>query len=174
MNGSLRIAQNAPKILDIVPSWKSLELTSGGQTALAESAHLVRFGDAEGKVDTPITPAQVLQSRRRDDNGADLWRTLWPFQKAGQNRPKPISKSAARQKVSARDYLSTVLPGLAETRLQCLPDLTPTAWAPQRQLVSRIPRSSSSCLLLTLTPIQANTEPIVSYSGYADEFEMSN
>ena len=76
VNGSLRIAQNAPKILDTVQSWKSLELTSGEQTALAESAHVVRFGDAEGKVDTPITPAQLLQSRRRDDNGADLWRTF--------------------------------------------------------------------------------------------------
>jgi len=53
-----------------------LELTSGEQTALAESAHVVRFGDADGKVDTPITPTQPLQSRRRDDNGADLWRTF--------------------------------------------------------------------------------------------------
>jgi hypothetical protein len=76
VNGSLRIAQNAPKILDTVQSWKSLALTSGEQTALAESAHVVRFGDADGKVDTPITPAQLLQSRRRDDNGADLWRTF--------------------------------------------------------------------------------------------------
>ncbi len=76
VNGSLRIAQNAPKILDTVQSWKRLELTSGEQTALAESAHVVRFGDAEGNVDTPIAPAQLLQSRRRDDNGADLWRTF--------------------------------------------------------------------------------------------------
>ena len=76
VNGSLRIAQNAPKILDTVQSWKTLQLTSGEQAALAESAHVLRFGDAEGKVDTPITPAQLLQSRRRDDNGADLWRTF--------------------------------------------------------------------------------------------------
>lgn len=43
VNGSLRIAQNAPKILETVQSWKSLQLTSGEQTALAESAHVVRF-----------------------------------------------------------------------------------------------------------------------------------
>jgi len=44
-----------------------------------------------------------------------------------------VIETCRRLKVSARDYLSTVLPGLAETRLQCLPDLTPTAWAAQRQ-----------------------------------------
>jgi len=51
---------------------------------------VVRFGDAEGKVDTPIAPAQLLQSRRRDDNGADLWRTF--------NR---IQENAARGGLSA-------------------------------------------------------------------------
>ena len=44
-----------------------------------------------------------------------------------------VIETCRRLKVSARDYLSTVLPGLAETRLQCLPDLTPTAWAAQHQ-----------------------------------------
>jgi Domain of unknown function (DUF932) len=86
VNGSLRIAQNAPKILETVQSWKSLQLTSGEQTALAESAHVVRFGNAEGKVDTPITPAQLLQSRRRDDNGADLWRTFNRIQEKCRHR----------------------------------------------------------------------------------------
>ena len=38
VNGSLRIAQNAPKILDTVQSWKTLALTSGEQNVLAESA----------------------------------------------------------------------------------------------------------------------------------------
>jgi transposase len=44
-----------------------------------------------------------------------------------------VIETCRRLKVSARDYLSTVLPGLAETRLQCLSDLTPTAWAAKRQ-----------------------------------------
>jgi transposase len=43
-----------------------------------------------------------------------------------------VIETCRRLKVSARDYLSTVLPGLAETRLQCLPDPIPTAWAAQR------------------------------------------
>jgi hypothetical protein len=76
IEGSNRIVQNAPKILDAVHSWTSLQLTSGEQSAFAEAAHTIRFADAEGKVETPITAAQLLQPRRRDDNSPDLWRTL--------------------------------------------------------------------------------------------------
>ena len=44
-----------------------------------------------------------------------------------------VIETCRRLKVSVRDYLSAVLPGLANTRLQRLPDLTPTAWAAQHQ-----------------------------------------
>jgi transposase len=44
-----------------------------------------------------------------------------------------VIESCRRLKVSARDYLSAVLPGLANTRMQRLSALTPTAWAAQRQ-----------------------------------------
>ena len=44
-----------------------------------------------------------------------------------------VIETCRRLKVSARDYLSAVLPGLANTRMQRLPALTPTAWAAQRQ-----------------------------------------
>lgn len=76
IDGSTRIVENAPKIMDTVNFWTNLQLTAGEQNALAESAHILRFGDCEGKVDTPITPAQLLQPRRNQDTGSDLWRTL--------------------------------------------------------------------------------------------------
>ena len=44
-----------------------------------------------------------------------------------------VIESCRRLKVSARDYLSAVLPGLANTRMQRLSALTPTAWAAQHQ-----------------------------------------
>jgi transposase len=44
-----------------------------------------------------------------------------------------VIETCRRIKISARDYLSAVLPGLADTTLQRLPALTPTAWAAQRQ-----------------------------------------
>ena len=44
-----------------------------------------------------------------------------------------VIETCRRIKISARDYLSAVLPGLADTPVQRLPALTPTAWAAQRQ-----------------------------------------
>jgi transposase len=44
-----------------------------------------------------------------------------------------VIETCRRLKISARDYLSAVLPGLANVRVQRLPALTPTTWAAQRQ-----------------------------------------
>ena len=40
-----------------------------------------------------------------------------------------VVESCRRLKISARDYLAAVLPGLADTSIQWLADLTPAAWA---------------------------------------------
>jgi transposase len=42
-----------------------------------------------------------------------------------------LIETCRRLKISVRDYLSAVLPGLANVRVQRLPALTPTAWAAQ-------------------------------------------
>jgi transposase len=44
-----------------------------------------------------------------------------------------IVESCRRLKISTRDYLAGVLPGLAGTSIQRLPDLTPAAWAVQNR-----------------------------------------
>ena len=44
-----------------------------------------------------------------------------------------VIETCRRLKISVRDYLSGVLPGLANVRVRCLPALTPSAWAAQRQ-----------------------------------------
>ena len=44
-----------------------------------------------------------------------------------------VIESCRRLKISARDYLLAVLPGLAATRVQRLVSLTPTAWSAQNQ-----------------------------------------
>ena len=44
-----------------------------------------------------------------------------------------VIETCRRLQISARDYLSSVLPDLANVRVQHLPALTPTAWAAQRQ-----------------------------------------
>jgi hypothetical protein len=72
-SGSVELVEHMPEAIDAVARWKDIQLSSAEQNAFAEAAHIVRFGDADGKVDTPITPAQLLQARRSDDSKPDLW-----------------------------------------------------------------------------------------------------
>jgi hypothetical protein len=87
IDGSFQIIGQAKKTLERVEDWSVLALTAGEQDAFAEAAHTLRFADAEGKTDTPITAAQLLRPRRLDDMrdgasygenrpAADLYRTL--------------------------------------------------------------------------------------------------
>jgi transposase len=44
-----------------------------------------------------------------------------------------VIETCRRLNISVRDYLSGVLPGLANVRVRCLPAFTPSAWVAQRQ-----------------------------------------
>ena len=76
IEGSHRLIAETQKSLGTVRNWTQLQLTDGEQQAFAESAHALRFADADGKITTPITPTQLLEPRRREDVGSDLWHTL--------------------------------------------------------------------------------------------------
>jgi hypothetical protein len=76
VRGSLAIARQSENVIETVSRWTGLQLSPLEQRALAVSAHTLRFADAEGKTHTPITPDQLLQIRRHDDNGRDLWQTF--------------------------------------------------------------------------------------------------
>lgn len=76
VDGSYRLIEDSQKAMGTVRTWTELQLTTGEQSALAEAAHTLRFADAEGKVTTPITAAQLLQPRRAYDQGNDLWKTF--------------------------------------------------------------------------------------------------
>ena len=39
-----------------------------------------------------------------------------------------VVESCRRLKIPVRDYLGSILPGLANTPIQRVPELTPTAW----------------------------------------------
>lgn len=88
IEGSFEIIGQAKKAIARVEDWSHLALTAGEQDAFADAAHTLRFADAEGKTETPITAAQLLAPRRLEDmrEGAarygerrpapDLYRTL--------------------------------------------------------------------------------------------------
>jgi hypothetical protein len=76
IEGAYEVVSQAPIVIDAVDNWAGIELNRDERLALAESARVVRFGDSEGKVETPIQASQLLIPRRPADQGNDLWRTF--------------------------------------------------------------------------------------------------
>lgn len=76
IEGSYTVLQDSAKALEAVERWSAIDLAPAEAEIMAEAAHVLRFGDAEGQTDTFIRPAQLLGFRRRDDVGTDLWRTF--------------------------------------------------------------------------------------------------
>jgi hypothetical protein len=78
--------------------------------------------------------SQVL-TLRNSMRPVALGRKNWLHIGSPQAGPKvaailSVVESCRRLQVPVRDYFSTVLPGLADLPIRCLPDLTPAVWAP--------------------------------------------
>ena len=76
IDGTYRVLGQADAVLAAPLDWSRIALDCDARAALAASAHLLRFGDAEGKVATPIKPEQLLTPRRADDRADDLWTVM--------------------------------------------------------------------------------------------------
>jgi len=76
IEGTYRVLNEAEKTLAAPADWGTLKLNKDEREIFAESAHLIRFGDAEGETETPIKPEQLLIPRRYDDRSDDLWTTF--------------------------------------------------------------------------------------------------
>jgi hypothetical protein len=76
IEGTYRALGEAQKALAAPQDWSQLQLASQEREALAEAAHVLRFADADGEIKTPIRPAQLLEARRYEDRGNDLWTTF--------------------------------------------------------------------------------------------------
>lgn len=93
---SLLLAERVPETLETVKKWQTIELTQNEQGIYAEAAHAIRFADADGQIDTPIRPGQLLRPRRYSDTNANLWDTFNRVQenviKGGLQAYKPGAK----------------------------------------------------------------------------------
>jgi hypothetical protein len=76
VQGTITIVKEMPRTIDAVARWKQIQLNREEQMVMAEAAHYLRFADAEGTVNTPIRPEQLLAVRRREDSASDLWSTF--------------------------------------------------------------------------------------------------
>lgn len=76
IEGTYRVLGETEKVLAAPQDWSGIQLSLPQRMAFAEAAHVARFGDAEGETTTPIKPEQLLNVRRQEDAGRDLWTTL--------------------------------------------------------------------------------------------------
>ena len=76
VDGTYRVLKQAEAVLAAPRDWSRIALDDDAKAALAASAHALRFGDADGKVTTPIRPEQLLTPRRADDRANDLWTVM--------------------------------------------------------------------------------------------------
>ena len=76
VEGTYRVLQTAERALTAPQDWPKIMLEDAERQAFAESAHQLRFADAEGKVTTPVVAEQLLFPRRLDDREHDLWKTF--------------------------------------------------------------------------------------------------
>jgi hypothetical protein len=97
--GTQHVFEQAPKILDVIGKWQSVELSTNEQLALATSAHRLRFEEKEGEKQTGITPEMLLAPRRRDDAGNSLWNT---FNRIQENTTKGIRTFSNGERVTSR------------------------------------------------------------------------
>ena len=76
IDGTYRVLGQAEAVLAAPRDWSRIALDRDAKAALAASAHALRFGDADGKVTTPIRPEQLLTPRRAEDRADDLWTVM--------------------------------------------------------------------------------------------------
>jgi hypothetical protein len=76
IEGAFTVLDQGPRVIETVKRWQDIELKPEEKMAMAAAARTVRFGDAQGHVDTPITAQQLLNPRRHADIGPSLWQTF--------------------------------------------------------------------------------------------------
>lgn len=75
-SGLLQIAGSVPKIAEVSQGMKELELSPQQQQEFGALALEAKYPTEKNDGFKPLTPEQVVRSRRRDDNGSDLWTTF--------------------------------------------------------------------------------------------------
>lgn len=78
VRGMHALAEQAPRILDVIGQWEGIQLSEPEQLAMAQTAHEIRFpvNEETGKSNTLVTPQHLLTAHRSVDQKSDLWTTF--------------------------------------------------------------------------------------------------
>jgi hypothetical protein len=101
IDASFRILENVPQLTENVESFRARRLTPTEQKAFAESAILLKYDDLQK---APIGAEKLLESRRYDDEGNDLWKT---FNRVQENLVRGGLKEWSRRKDNGKRHPRT-------------------------------------------------------------------
>ena len=108
IEGSYTVLEESKRALVAADEWAGVTLKSDERMAMAEAAHVLRFADADGNVETPFQPDQMLTVRRSVDRNNDLWTTtnviqenvirggLSAWGRDANNRPRRVTTREVR------------------------------------------------------------------------------
>ncbi|GAV32420.1 hypothetical protein ROTAS13_00052 [Roseomonas sp. TAS13] len=71
IEGVYTVAEDFPRLIDASETMKEIQLGEDERRVLAEASLVARYGEEE----SPIRPEQIIEPRRREDAGQNLWMT---------------------------------------------------------------------------------------------------
>jgi hypothetical protein len=101
IEAGFRVLENVPQLTENVESFRARRLTPSEQKAFAESALLLKYDELEK---APISGEKLLESRRYDDEGNDLWKT---FNRVQENLIRGGLKEWSRRKENGKRHPRT-------------------------------------------------------------------
>jgi hypothetical protein len=106
IEGAFRVLDDFKQVDASVDAMKALEVKPEEERAFATAALALRFGErGEGQAPVPVTADQLIEQRRSDDAGRDLWTA---FQRIQENalRGGLVGRAANGRRVHTREVAS--------------------------------------------------------------------
>jgi hypothetical protein len=101
VDASLKVLDSLPQLTDAVESFRARQLTSAEAKAFAESAILLRYDDLQT---APVSPQKLLEPRRAEDAGNDLWKV---YNTTQENLIRGGLKDHSRRKADGKRHPRT-------------------------------------------------------------------
>lgn len=95
------IAEQMPKIIRATEAWDKIKMSHSQRVSFAKRALDLRYGSQH----IPVTPSDILEPRRNEDEGNTLWRTFNTIQEH-LTQGGPEGKSAKGRNVKVRSIKS--------------------------------------------------------------------
>jgi hypothetical protein len=101
IDASFRVLESIPQLAENVEGFRARRLTPVEQRAFAEAAIILKYDETQN---APVGPDKVLQARRYEDSGDDLWKV---FNRLQENLTRGGLKDYSRRKENGKRHVRT-------------------------------------------------------------------